>query len=95
MVFLVSTYLGGLFESMAMMVLTCIGSRQVCSTKVMYNDLEGADENYIVRNLINACCFVCYSSGATIVAVGYGQSELNEKAWVWLALVGAIILSSL
>ena len=81
-VFLVSTYLGGLFESLAMMSLTW-----------MYNDLGGADENYIVRNLINACGFVCYSSGATIVAAGYGQHELNQKACIWLAIVGAIVFS--
>ena len=84
MVFLVSTYLGGVFESMAMMSLTW-----------MYNDLGGADENYIVRNLINACGFVCYSSGATIVAAGYGQNELNRNAYVWLAVVGAIVFSTL
>ena len=83
-VFLLSTYLGGIFESAAMMALTW-----------MYNDLGGADENYIVRNLINACGFVCYSSGATIVAAGYGQNELNRKAYVWLAVVGAIVFSTL
>ena len=83
-VFLVSTYLGGLFESLALMSLTW-----------MYNDLGGADENYIVRNLINACGFVCYSSGATTIAAGYGQNELNRKAWIWLAIVGAIVFSTL
>ena len=83
-VFLVSTYLGGQYESLAMMSLTW-----------MYNDLGGADENYIIRNLINACGFVCYSSGATIVAAGYGQNELNRKAYTWLTLVGAIVFSTL
>lgn len=83
-VFLLSTYLGGLFESMAMMLLTW-----------MYNDLGGADESYIIRNLINACGFVCYSSGATIIAAGYGQNELNRDAYVWLAVVGAIVFSTL
>ncbi|KIM95631.1 hypothetical protein OIDMADRAFT_133318, partial [Oidiodendron maius Zn] len=43
----------------------------------MYNDLEGACENYILRNIINAFGFVSYSSGATIVAAGYGQYDLN------------------
>ena len=38
---------------------------------------------------------MCYSSGATIVAVGYGQNELNGKACVWLAVVGAIMFSTL
>ena len=61
----------------------------------MYNDLGGADKNYIVRNLINACGFVGYSSGATIVAAGYGKNELNGKACVWLAVVGAIVFSTL
>ena len=75
---------GRAFESMAMMLLTW-----------MYNDLGGADENYIVRNLINACGFVCYSSGATIVAAGYVQNELNRNAYVWLAVVGAIVFSTL
>lgn len=43
----------------------------------IYNDLEEAYENYILRNIINAFGFVCYSSGATIVAAGYGQYDLN------------------
>ena len=83
-VFLLSLYLGGVLESVAMMLLTW-----------MYNDLGGADENYMIRNLINACGFVCYSSGATVVAAGYGQHELNQKAYGWLALVGGVIFSTL
>ena len=61
----------------------------------MYNDLGGADESYLIRNLINTCGFVCYSSGATRVAAGYGRHELNEKAYYWLAMVGAIVFSTL
>ena len=83
-VFLVSHYLGGLFEAVAMISLTW-----------MYNDLGGADENYVLRNLINACGFVCYSSGATTVAIGFGQHKLNHKAHIWLIIVGAIVFSTL
>jgi hypothetical protein len=61
-------FLGGMTETLAMVGLTW-----------MYNDLEGADENYIVRNIINAFGFVCYSSGATIVAAGYGEYDLNQR----------------
>ena len=61
----------------------------------MYNDLGGADENFVVRNLINAAGFVCYSAGATRVAGGHGQHSLNQKAYRWLAIIGGIIFSTL
>lgn len=77
-------FLGGMTETLAMVGLTW-----------MYNDLEGADENYIVRNIINAFGFVCYSSGATIVAAGYGEYDLNQRAVPWLLVVGLIVFSTL
>ena len=83
-VFCITLYLGGVEETVLMMVLTW-----------MYNDLEGADENYIVRNLINCAGFMCYSSGATIVAAGYGQYTLSSRAYKWLGIVGGIIFSTL
>lgn len=61
----------------------------------MYNDLGGADENFVVRNLINAAGFICYSAGATRVACGHGQCSLNEKAYQWLAIIGGIVFSTL
>ena len=61
----------------------------------MYNDLEGADENYIVRNLINCAGFMCYSSGTTIVAAGYGQYTLTSRGYRWLGIVGGIIFTTL
>lgn len=61
----------------------------------MYNDLGGADESYIVRNFINALGFVCYSSGATRVACGYGHCFLNDEAYQWLAIIGGIVFSTL
>ena len=83
-VFFMTLYLGGVEETVLMMVLTW-----------MYNDLEGADENYIVRNLINCAGFMCYSSGATIVAAGYGQYTLSSRAYKWIGIVGGIIFSTL
>ena len=82
--FFLTMYLGGMEETVAMMALTW-----------MYNDLGGADESYVVRNLINAFGFMCYSSGATIVACGYGQYSLNPVAYQWLAMVGGIVFTTL
>lgn len=83
-VFIITLYLGGMEETVAMMVLTW-----------MYNDLGGADESYIVRNIINAFGFMCYSSGSTRVAIGYGEHTLNTTFFYWLAIVGAIVFSTL
>ena len=62
----------------------------------MYNDLGGADENYLVRNIINACGFVCYSSGATLVAAGpSGRYALTNKTYHWLFYIGCMVFSTL
>ena len=82
--FVITLYIGGMEETVAMMVLTW-----------MYNDLGGADENFVARNFINALGFMCYSSGATKVACGYGQCELNQNAYEWLAIIGGIIFTTL
>lgn len=81
---LITFYTGGMEETIVMNTLV-----------YMYNDLGGADENFVVRNLINAAGFICYSAGATRVACGHGQYSLNEKAYQWLAIIGGIIFSTL
>ena len=80
----VTFYTGGMQELIVMNTLS-----------YMYNDLGGADENFVVRNLINAAGFICYSAGATRVACGHEQYSLNEKAYEWLAIVGGIVFSTL
>ncbi|KAF2756594.1 hypothetical protein EJ05DRAFT_502092 [Pseudovirgaria hyperparasitica] len=82
--FIVSWFLGGMHETVAMMALTW-----------MYNDLAGSDELYIIRNAINALGFMCYSSGSAAVAVGHGEHDLNSRAYQWIALVGAVVFSTL
>ena len=78
----VINFLGGLRETAAMLILTW-----------MYNDLGGADENYIIRNLINAGGFMCHGSGATIIAAG--SEELTQSAYMWLVMIGAVIFTTL
>jgi 4-hydroxybenzoate polyprenyltransferase len=83
-VFGLTLWLGGMEETVAMMVLTW-----------MYNDLAGADENYFIRNIINAFGFMCYSSGAARVACGYGTYTLTTDAYCWIAIIGAIVFTTL
>ncbi|MCJ1292808.1 hypothetical protein MMC34_004361 [Xylographa carneopallida] len=61
----------------------------------MYNDLGGADENYIVRNLINSCGLVSWSAGTTLVACGNSKYALNTMGYKWLAIEAAIIFTTL
>lgn len=84
LVFLASLYLGGMPETVAMMVLTW-----------MYNDLGGADETYNIRNFINALGFMCYSSGTLTVASGYSRLHFNDRAHQWILIVGTIVFSTL
>jgi len=79
-----SLYLGGTTEAVLMMLLTW-----------MYNDLGGADESYFLRNLINACGLMCYSSGAAKVALDHTRFELNPVAYQWILVIGAIVLTTL
>ncbi|KAF1948661.1 hypothetical protein CC80DRAFT_583646 [Byssothecium circinans] len=81
-VFFASLWLGGVVETVALMVLTW-----------MYNDLGAADEVYVVRNLVNAMGFMCYSAGSLNVAAG--DYTLTPKAYTWLIVVGLIIFSTL
>ena len=81
---LLSMVLGGLKETIAMLVLTW-----------MYNDLGGADENYVLRNLINAGGFMCHGSGATLISAGFRDYGLQREAYVWLAMIGGVIFTTL
>lgn len=81
---ILSIFLGGLKETAAMLILTW-----------MYNDLGGADENYLLRNLINAGGFMCHGSGATIIAAGSRDHVLRRDAYTWLAMIGGVIFTTL
>lgn len=81
-VFFATLWLGGVIETVALMVLTW-----------MYNDLGAADEVYIVRNIVNGLGFMAYSAGSTVVAAG--DHTLTPKGYIWLCIVGLIIFSTL
>lgn len=65
-----------------------------------YNDLGGADKNPAIRNLINGCGFVCFSSGAMQVAIGGFKTEVRDTesalrlyGW-WYVVIACIVFST-
>ncbi|KAI9842227.1 MAG: hypothetical protein M1837_007372 [Sclerophora amabilis] len=84
LVFVATLFLGGTRETVAAMVLTW-----------MYNDLGGADESFVARNLINALGLMCYASGASAVACGFGLYSLTPAAYQWLGIIGTVIFTTL
>ena len=61
-----------------------------------YNDLGGADHDCLTRNLINACGFLSYASGATEVASRSALlgSPFKPIAWSWFLVIGAVVFTS-
>lgn len=57
-----------------------------------YNDLHGADESCIVRNLINAAGFVCYTSGALQVALD-DVGPVLDLTW-WFTVIALVVFTS-
>ena len=58
-----------------------------------YNNLRGADSNCLIRNFINACGFICFTSGTMQVAVGKEQSALLLLGW-WYSTIACIVFST-
>ena len=77
-----SVFLGNLSQCI---VLICFG--------YIYNDLGYSDVSWLIRNLINACGFTCFSSGAMQVAVGGYGTALQLLGW-WFLVIGCIIFST-
>lgn len=60
----------------------------------MYNDLEGGDENCIVRNEIIAAAFGLYHEGALRLACG-PEHVLNCRGFSWTAVISGVIFSTM
>lgn len=78
-----SAYLGALRQSLLLVILGA-----------WYNDFGGADASCLVRNFINACGFVCFTSGALQVAV---QLDPFANAFLsrWFITIGAVVFSTI
>lgn len=88
----------------AVLVSLFLGNLQQCFTLILlgywYNDLHGADASCIIRNFINACGFVCFSSGAMQVAISGGgvkgtssKTALELFGW-WYFTIASIVFTT-
>lgn len=80
---LTSCYLGASRQCIALIVLG-----------YWYNDQGGADSGFLMRNFINACGFVCYSSGAMEVALGH-RLPWQPQLFQWFLIIGAVVFSTI
>ncbi|KAJ5179267.1 hypothetical protein N7492_002477 [Penicillium capsulatum] len=78
-----SYFAGGLQESYVMIALNWI-----------YNDLGAANENFWLRNLMNALGFMDFIVGASVVAGGPG-AVLSHSGWLWVAMMGGCIFTTI
>lgn len=82
--FLSSLYLGGVGQCVTLMGLG-----------YWYNDLRGADNSCITRNFINACGYICFTSGAMQVASDPSVEFLRPVAYQWLLIIGLVIFTTI
>jgi len=61
----------------------------------MYNDLGGADEHFVIRNLINGIAYFVYCSGAFRVACGHEQEKDIVQIYSWVAYIAGIIFTTM
>jgi 4-hydroxybenzoate polyprenyltransferase len=79
-------YLGSMEETLLLLVCTWI-----------YNDIEGADSDFVMRNVLLAFFYALYGSGALRVATdsAFGDTFLNLRGKLWSGVIGAIIFTTM
>jgi 4-hydroxybenzoate polyprenyltransferase len=77
-----SEYLGNSQETLSIVALAWV-----------YNDLEAANENFHLRNLINALAIAAFSAGSIVALTGV--SGLNSMGYGWLCILTAAICSTI
>ena len=56
-----------------------------------YNDMKGGDVSWLLRNILNACGFTCFVSGALEVAL---QSSTEPEIIPWLLRIGVVVCTT-
>lgn len=79
---ILSAFIGALRQSLGLVTLG-----------VWYNNFGGGDTSCIVRNLINACGYVCFTSGAMEVCLG-SLLPMRPKLGLWFGMIATIILTT-
>ena len=60
----------------------------------LYNDLGGANEHFLLRNLLNGAAYLVYGSGALRVILGSSATP-SGAAYTWLFLVASVIFTTM
>lgn len=63
----------------------------------LYNDIGGANEHFLMRNLLNAGGLVSFGAGATFIISGTTASELylSRTGRQWFEIIGAVIATTI
>ena len=61
----------------------------------LYNDLRGADESFVVRNLIIAAAYACYGSGAFRVARNVELHNVPFELRAWLGVISGVVFTTM
>ena len=89
---MLSSYLLAIVSSLRLGELnSCIA---LIAVGFFYNELDGAENNFIIRNLVNAAGFLSFASGAVDVVSRKLDISLNSVAYTWFLVVGAILFST-
>ncbi|KAL8902132.1 MAG: hypothetical protein Q9207_004864 [Kuettlingeria erythrocarpa] len=78
----VAVHTGGTAQSVSLVVLG-----------IWYNNFGGGDKSWVVRNVINALGYVCFTSGAMEVAIGM-PLPFEARLIRWFGIIAAIIFST-
>jgi 4-hydroxybenzoate polyprenyltransferase len=82
-ILLVSTYIGGLQGAVGIMIISH-----------MYNELGGANNNWLVRNILNAGGFSCFSHGAASIIMGLRDYQVHDDIYTWIGLLAVAITTT-
>ena len=69
-----------------------LASALLCAFTWLYNDLDGANSSFVLRNALNACGLLSFSVGATAITVG--GDRFSFWGSVWLLLLWWIIFTT-
>ena len=64
----------------------------------LYNELEGANASFMIRNALNACGYTAFGVGGTAIAVGSAPFSAHGRAWfmmLWAAIFTTIQVQDL
>ena len=81
---LASIYMGGLAECLALIVEGWI-----------YNQLGGANNSFLARNILNATGYLTFACGAARVACASSSTQLRGASLPWFVLLSAVISTTI